>query len=150
VAVIRVALAAAAITFGILGLALPDARLLAASAAFGILWTVWDFLWDRVFGPTADWITRVLTEGVSGEPPVDTRPTLDDTIRLLESHLAHDAARSVKIQAAIRLEEIYRTVRKDPDRARDVIARIRAMFPDAPELARWQDRRPGGQTASGG
>ncbi len=48
---------------------------------------------------------------MSGTPH---RPTLDDTIRLLESHLSQGASRSVEIQAAIRLEEIYRTVKQDP------------------------------------
>jgi hypothetical protein len=139
--VVRVALALATIVFAIPGFLLPDGRLLAASAVFGLIWTLWDLLWEHVFGPAVDWTARVLTEGVSG-PPVDTRPTLDDTIRLLESHLAGDSARSVKIQAALRLEEIYRTVRKDPARADEVTARIRALYPDAPELSRWQDRRP--------
>jgi hypothetical protein len=80
---------------------------------------------------------RTLTEGTGGDP-VNMRPTLDDTIRLLESHLAGAAHPRVRIQAAIRLEEIYRTVKKDPDRARSVRERARALFPDAPE---W--RRPG-------
>ena len=137
--VVRAVLAVATVGFGAVGLALGEPRLLAAAGALGLVWTAWDVLWDRVLGPAADWITRVLTEGVSEGPPPDTRPTLDDTIRLLESHLARDAARSVHVQAAIRLEEIYRTVRKDPDRARDVIARIRARYPDAPELARLEE-----------
>lgn len=150
VIIVRVMLAIAAIACGALGLVLPDGRFLAASAAFGLIWTVWDLLWDRVFGPAGDWLGRLLTEGVDGQPPADTRPTLDDTIRLLESHLAGDAARNVKIQAAVRLEEIYRTVRRDPDRAREVAEKIRALYPDAKELDRWKDRRPDGQTANGG
>jgi hypothetical protein len=138
IVVVRVILAAGSIVFGGLGLALRSPRLLAAGAALGVIWTAWDLLWDRVLGPAADWIARVLTEGGSGMPPADTRPTLDDTIRLLESHLARDASRSVHIQAAVRLEEIYRTVRQDPERARDVIAKIRARYPDAEELRRYQ------------
>jgi hypothetical protein len=137
IAVVRAVLAVASVAFGVVGLALGEPRVLAAAGALAILWTAWDVLWTRVLGPAVDWATRALTEGVSG-PSTDTRPTLDDTIRLLESHLARDAARSVHIQAAIRLEEIYRTVRKDPERAREVIARIRSRYPDAEELARFQ------------
>jgi hypothetical protein len=143
--VVRAALAVATVGFGVLGLALGAPRFLAAAGVLGIIWTAWDVMWDRVLGPAADWITRVLTEGLSEGPPADTRPTLDDTIRLLESHLARDAARSVHLQAAIRLEAIYRTVRKDPARAREVIAAIRARYPDAPELARFEETGDGAQ-----
>jgi hypothetical protein len=120
--------------FGGLGLVIRDGRLLVAAGAFGILWTVWDVLWDRVIGPATEWGFRTLTEGTGSAPP-NIRPTLDDTIRLLESHLARDAARSVHIQAALRLEEIYRTIRKDPARARAVLMAARERYPDAPELA---------------
>jgi hypothetical protein len=133
--VIRAVFAAGTVLFLLLGLLLRSARLLGAGGALGVIWTVWDVLWDRVLGPGGGWAARVLTEGV-GETPAATRPTLDDTIRLLESHLAHGADRHVEIQAAIRLEEIYRTIRKDPERARDVLAAIRRKYPDAEELRR--------------
>jgi hypothetical protein len=136
-AVVRAVLAVGAVAFGLLGLFSGDPRVLAAAGALAILWTAWDLLWDRVLGPAADWAARLFTEGVGG-PSADIRPTLDDTIRLLESHLARDAARSVHLQAAIRLEEIYRTIRKDPARARDVIARVRKRYPDAEELMPYQ------------
>jgi hypothetical protein len=132
-AVVRAVFATATVVFGGLGLAIRDRRLLVAAGAFGILWTVWDVLWTRVIGPGADWVLRTLTEGAGGPPP-NTRPTLDDTIRLLESHLARDASRAVHIQSALRLEEIYRTLRKDGARARAVLEAARARYPDAPEL----------------
>jgi hypothetical protein len=44
----------------------------------------------------------------------------------------------VQIQSALRLAEIYRLTRQDPERARDVIARVRARWPDAPELQRFE------------
>ncbi|HET7038966.1 MAG TPA: hypothetical protein VFH97_03710 [Gemmatimonadales bacterium] len=132
-AVVRAVLAVAALVFGMLGFLTGDARVLAAAGALAIIWTAWDLLWDRVFGPSLEWAARLFTEGAGG-PPADTRPTLDDTIRLLESHLARDASRSVHLQAAIRLEEIYRTIRKDPARARAVIERVRQRYPDAEEL----------------
>jgi hypothetical protein len=68
----------------------------------------------------------------------DPLPTLDDTVRLLEHHLQPGVARSVVVQSAIRLEEIYRTVRQDPGKAREVIARARDLFPEAEELRHYQ------------
>jgi hypothetical protein len=132
-AIVRAVLAVAAVAFGLLGLLSRDPRVLAAAGALAIMWTAWELLWDRVLGPAADWVAHLFTEDAGG-PPADVRPTLDDTIRLLESHLARDAARSVHLQAAIRLEEIYRTIRKDPARAREVIERVRRRYPDAEEL----------------
>jgi hypothetical protein len=133
-AVVRAVFATATVVFGGLGLLIRDGRLLVAAGAFGILWTVWDVLWNRVISPGAEWGFRTLTEGSGGPSPPNIRPTIDDTIRLLESHLARDASRSVHIQSALRLEEIYRTLRKDPARARAVLDAARARYPDAPEL----------------
>ena len=104
VVVVRAVLMAATVVFGLLGLLLREAKLLAAAGAFAVLWTVWDVLWERAFGPMGEWAVRALTEGI-GEPPVNTRPTLDETIEMLERHLAGGAPRHVEIQVAIRLEE---------------------------------------------
>jgi hypothetical protein len=139
--VVRTVFAGATVVFLVIGLVLRSARLLAAAAVFGLVWTLWDLLWDRVLGPLGAWAARVVTEG-AGETPAATRPTLDDTIRLLESHLAHGADRHVEIQAAIRLEEIYRTIRKDPERAREILEGVRRKYPDAEELQR-HDRAVG-------
>jgi hypothetical protein len=134
-AVVRAVFATATVIFGGLGLLLGNGKLLVTSGLCGVLWTVWDVVWDRLVGPTGEWAFRLLTEGTGGPPP-NVRPTLDDTIRLLENHLEGTASRRVRIQAAIRLEEIYRTIRKDPERARAVARRIQALYPDAPELKR--------------
>jgi hypothetical protein len=142
--VVRTVFAAATVVFLVLGLGLRSARLLAAGAVFGLVWTLWDLLWDRVLGPGGAWAVRALTEGV-GETPAATRPTLDDTIRLLENHLAHGADRHVEIQAAIRLEEIYRTIRKDPERARVILERVRRKYPDAEELKRHDGTMASGE-----
>jgi hypothetical protein len=139
--VVRAVFAAATVVFLVLGLGLRSPRLLAAAAVFGLVWTLWDVLWYRLLGPGGAWAARVLTQGV-GEAPAATRPTLDDTIRLLEHHLAHGADRHVEIQAAIRLEEIYRTIRKDPERARAILDAVRRKYPDAEEIAR-RDRTVG-------
>jgi hypothetical protein len=137
-AVVRAALAIATVVFAAAGLLVREPKVMAAAAAFGVLWTVWDVLADRVVGPALDWAGRILTEGGAAHAPPDIRPTLDDTIRLLESHLEGGASRGVQIQAAIRLEEIYRTIRKDPSRARAVIERVGERFPDAKELALYR------------
>jgi hypothetical protein len=134
--IVRNVFATATVVFGLLGLVLREDRFLAAAGVCGILWTLWDVVWSRILGPGGQWALRTFTEGAGGPPP-NVRPTLDDTIRLLESHLDHGATEEVQVQAAIRLEEIYRTIRKDPVRARAVIARVRARFPDSEELTRF-------------
>jgi len=131
--IVRAVFATATIIFGGLGLLLREGRLLVAAGIFGILWTLWDVFWDRLIAPGTTWAYRTFTEGTGGALP-NIRPTLDDTVRLLEHHLESDASQHVKIQAAIRLEEIYRTVRKDPARAEAVVRRIKDLYPDAPEL----------------
>ncbi len=113
-----------------------DPRWFAASGAFGILWWAWDFFMEYVFVPIGDWIEQLFT-GYSVGVPHQDRPSLDDLIRLLESHLEQGASRQVDINSAIRLEEIYRTVKKDPEKARAVIAKVRKRYPDAPELERF-------------
>ena len=129
-------LATATIVAALLGV-LGDTRWLAASGAFGIAWWGWDAVWENVFGPIGGWVTAMLT-GTSGvETPPDL--SLDDTIRLLEDHIAADAVpRHVQIQSALRLAEIYRLNKHDPQRAGEVIARVRARWPDSPELARFE------------
>jgi hypothetical protein len=120
----------------LLGL-LGDARWFAASGAFGTAWWAWDFLWDNVVGPLGGWFTGMLTGSATVEDPPDL--TLDDTIRLLESHLAADGVtRHVQIQSALRLAEIYRLNRKEPEKAEAVLERVRARWPDAPELKVFQ------------
>jgi hypothetical protein len=125
-------LATATVVAALLGLA-GDARWFAASGAFGVAWWGWDFIWGSVFGPLGARLTGMLTGTSSVESPPDL--SVDDTIRLLEHHLAADGVpRHVQIQSALRLAEMYRLSKQDPQRARDVIERIRERWPDAPEL----------------
>jgi len=134
----RFAFGAATVVAALLGL-LGDARWFAASGAFGVVWWAWDALGDNVVAP----VLRLLTGAVSGagaEEPPDL--TMDDTVRLLESHLAADGVpRHVQIQSALRLAEIYRLNRKDPEKAEDVLARVKQRWPDAPE---WKAFARGG------
>jgi hypothetical protein len=125
-------LGTATVVAGVIGL-LGDARWLAASGAFGLAWWAWDFLWENVLGPLGGLLTGMLSGSVSVESPPDL--TVEDTIRLLEDHLSADGVpRHVQIQSALRLAEIYRLNKRDPDRARAVIEQVRARWPDAPEL----------------
>jgi len=135
-AVGRTMFGAATILTALLGLA-GDARWFAASGAFGTAWWAWDAVWDNVLGPLGSWLSGMLTGTADVDQPPDL--TLEDTIRLLESHLAADGVtRHVQIQSALRLAEIYRLNQKDPAKADEVIARVKAKWPDAPELTRFE------------
>jgi hypothetical protein len=115
-----------------------DPRWFGAAGAFGLIWWGWDLLTDHVFQPMGDWVFGVFTGGVADDLLPANRLTLEDTVRLLESHIEKGASRKVEINSAIRLEEIYRTVKNDPLAARRVIDRVRERYPDAKELARYQ------------
>lgn len=129
------------VAFTLMGLAVgEDPRWFAAAAVFGGIWWGWDLLVAHVLEPLSDWAGHLFASAGFDAPPT-VRPTLDEMIALLERHLERPTSRQVDLNAAIRLEEIYRTVKKDPDRARDVIRRARERYPDAPEL-----RRYGGET----
>lgn len=135
--IVRAAFGIATIVFAVIGFVLgSDPRWFAASGAFGLIWTLWGWAYDHILNPFGEWLARAGAGDVGQIRSGSLRPTLDDTIRLLESHLEGGAARDVQIQAAIRLEEIYRTIKKDPVRAAEVIARVRALYPEAPELER--------------
>ena len=56
----RFAFAAATLLSVALGL-LGDDRWFAASASFGALWWLWDFVWDSVLGPLGGWLSGLLT-----------------------------------------------------------------------------------------
>jgi hypothetical protein len=115
-----------------------DARLFAAAAVCGTVWWVWDLLTSQIFIPLGDWLTQTVVGGGLGDTDSSARPGLDDLIRLLEGHLEHGASRHVDINAAIRLEEIYRTVKRNPEAARRVMEIVLRRYPDAPELERFR------------
>jgi hypothetical protein len=134
-AVVRWALGAATLTFLVAGLLTKSSSALVASGAFGTMWWAWDLINDNVFKPLADWMSRMLSGDVLAGDDSDPL-TLDKTAELLEHRLKPGVAPHIVIQAALRLEEIYRLDRKDPAKARAVIARARALVGDAPQLKR--------------
>ena len=135
--IIRSAFGFATIVFAVTGFLVgSDPRWFAASGAMGVIWTLWDLVYDHVIHPFGDWLARAGAGDVGLLRSSQLRPTLEDTIRLLESHLEKGASPEVQIQAAIRLEEIYRTIKKDPVQAAEVMARVRARYPEAPGLER--------------
>jgi hypothetical protein len=119
-------------------------RLYAAAGAFGAVWWAWDLLVAHVFLPLGDWIRDTLMAGGVGLGNSDQRPSLDELIALLEGHLRSGTSEQVDLNAAIRLEEIYRTVKKDPERARAVIELVRQRYPDAPQLKQFGPTDGGG------
>ena len=130
--VVRAVFATGTVTFFAAGLAVrDDPRWFVASGTLGVVWWAWDILLEHVFVPLGDWFLGLLTGYGVGEPMNELRPTIEDTIRLLESHIEHGASEQVCVNAAIRLEEIYRTVKNDHERARQVVASVRARYPNA-------------------
>lgn len=113
-------------------------QLWAIAAAVGTAWWASDLLTEHVFRPFGEWMTDVFMSGGVGIDDAASRPKLDDLIRLLESHIARGTSQKVDINAAIRLEEIYRTVKKDPARAKAVMEIVRTRYPNAPELMRHE------------
>lgn len=138
--VVRGVFAAGTVVFFVVGLAIrDDPRWFAAAGTLGIIWWIWDILVDHLFRPTGEWFFGVLTGHSGVEPLGELRPTIDDTIRFLESHIEHGASEQVCVNAAIRLEEIYRTVKNDPKRASEVVQSAKERFPNAPEWERWEN-----------
>ena len=137
--VVRVVLGTATVVLLVLAFAVDrEPRLFAAAAIFGTIWWSWDLLMKHVFEPLADWTLGTVVGSGLGPSDPSLRPTLDELVVLLERHLERPTSQKVDINAAIRLEEIYRTVKKDPNSARRVVEIVLRRYPDAPELKRFR------------
>ncbi|UCF40066.1 MAG: hypothetical protein JSW43_10025 [Gemmatimonadota bacterium] len=137
--VVRRIFGTATIVFAGVGFAVgDDPRWFVASGMCGLMWWGWDLLLAYVFAPVGQWVSDQLVGGGVMGSSAGMRPNLEEMIALLEGHLRRGTSRKVDINAAVRLEEIYRTVKKDPARAREVIRIVRERYPDAPELARYE------------
>jgi hypothetical protein len=129
------------VTFLVGVLTRDDPRWFVVSGTCALIWWGWDLLMEHVLVPLGDWLLSVLTGGELNSPPPGARPTLEETIQFLEGHLERGASPRVEINAAIRLEEIYRTVKRDPERARRVVDLVLGRYPKAPKLKRFRQRR---------
>jgi len=137
--IVRVVLGVATIALLVFAFGVRNSlQLWAIAAAVGTAWWASDILTVHVFRPFGEWMTDVFMSGGVGVDDAASRPKLDDLIRLLESHIARGTSQKVDINAAIRLEEIFRTVKKDPARAKAVMEIVRTRYPNAQELMRHE------------
>ena len=100
------------------------------------LWGAWSFfgaLLDSVVAPLGRFVGSALTGGAM---PGDRAITIEDETAMLERLLDADPPppQHRVVLAGIRLAEIYRTHQHDAARAQQVINRLVARYPDAPEL----------------
>lgn len=104
-------------------------------ALIGILWGAWGFLgglFDSVLERAGRFFLGQLGGGVVLPDATDTVET--QTARL-ERLIAQPLERHHEILIGIRLAEIYRINQHDAAKADALLARLRAKYPDAPELA---------------
>ena len=104
-------------------------------AFIGTLWVFWGLVSD-VFG-VATGLGRLfgdqLTGTADGGPPL--RIDIDQETVLLERLIAEPPpVPHREILAGIRLAEIYRTHQHDSAKSAALLARLRAKYPEAPEL----------------
>jgi hypothetical protein len=101
----------------------------------GFLWAAWSFiggLYSQVIEPAGRFLANQLTGNVS--MPVKNE-TIEELTARLERLLEQETTPHHELLVGIRLAEIYRTRQKDPAKSDAVLARLRAKYPDAPELA---------------
>ncbi len=106
----------------------------------GFLWAAWSFiggLYSQVIEPAGRFLANQLTGNVS--MPVTTE-TIDEQTARLERLLEQETAPHHEIMVGIRLAEIYRTRQKDSAKSDALLARLRAKYPDAPELTHAEPR----------
>jgi len=106
------------------------------------LWGAWSFfgtLFESVVEPLGRFLGSALTGGAM---PGDRAITIDDETTMLERVLDADPPppQHRAVLAGIRLAEIYRTHQHDAAKAQQVITRLVARYPDAPELAYVRSR----------
>ena len=106
----------------------------------GFLWAAWSFiggLYSHVIEPAGRFLANQLTGNVSMP---GTTETIDEQTARLERLLEQETAPHHEIMVGIRLAEIYRTRQKDSAKSDALLARLRAKYPDAPELTHAEPR----------
>ena len=113
-------------------------------AFVGLLWAIWTMYQDvvRLFvEPVTRRISGLAVGGIAdGVPLITITEETGYLERLLESS-ALTAHR--RILVAVRLAEIYRTHDHDQAKSDALLARMRAAYPNAPELGRAAPASPG-------
>ncbi len=100
------------------------------------LWAAWSFF-DSLFGALVEPLGRFLGDALTGGAmPGGTTITIEQETAMLERLLDADPPPPAHrgALAGIRLAEIYRTHQHDALKADQLIARLVARYPDAPEL----------------
>jgi hypothetical protein len=103
-------------------------------AFIGVLWAAWGFiggLFGDLFEPAGRFLMDQLTGNVALPGPAET---LAEQAARFERMLAEGVEPHHEIIMGIRLAEIYRINQHDPAKAAALVARLRAKYPDAPEL----------------
>jgi len=102
----------------------------------GVLWLVWGVLHDVlavIVQPFLGFLTGQLAGGEDAGPPLQI--DLERETEMLERIVADPpSVPHREILAGIRLAEIYRTHQGDRAKSDALIGRLRAKYPDAPEL----------------
>lgn len=136
--VVRVVLAIATVGFATLGFVVDDdPRFFVASGACGTMWLAWDVIRDYVVAPMGEWLTRAGADAAAAASADLSGETIDDLIQLLERRVHGGGPAEQQVRAAVQLEELYRLVKHDPERAKAVIRWVRAQCAGARELERY-------------
>ncbi len=105
-------------------------------ALVGALWILWGVFHDVVgfiVQPLANLLGGALTGTADAGPPLTI--DIDRETAMLERLVADPPpVPHREILAGVRLAEIYRTHQHDPSKSAALLARLRAKYPDAPEL----------------
>ncbi len=100
----------------------------------GFLWAAWSLmsgLFTQLIEPAGRFLANQLTGNVS--LPVANETIDEQTVRL-ERLLGQETTPHHEMLVGIRLAEIYRTHQKDRAKSDALLARLRAKYPEAPEL----------------
>jgi hypothetical protein len=100
----------------------------------GILWATWSFfsgLYNQLVEPLGRFVINQLTGNVA--LPVAPE-SIDDQTARFEQMLNEPLTQHHELLIGIRLAEIYRTHQHDEAKSDALLARLRAKYPDAPEL----------------
>lgn len=100
----------------------------------GFLWAAWSFiggLYTQLIEPAGRFLADQLTGNV---PMPESHESIDEQTTRLERLLEQGTTAHHELMVGIRLAEIYRTHQKDPAKSDALLARLRAKYPQAPEL----------------